>query len=70
MKDIYKKNNIVIKPVSVCDMYEIGDWAESYPWIKLGFLDSSHKLSYFDTAFYLIVNKTLEADEQNGSFYR
>ena len=33
----YKKEGIKIRPASLGEEYEIGGWATSYNWIKIGY---------------------------------
>ncbi len=44
---------IVVEAVGVCDFYEVGNWTEYYPDIKLGYKTSDHQTLYSDICFYI-----------------
>lgn len=52
-RNIYNKRNIKIKPVGVCDIYEIGNWSECYSCVKLGYLNNEYQPKYSDISFYI-----------------
>lgn len=54
-----KKDKIIVKPAGVCDIYEIGNWTDSYSWIKLGYKDKDYDSKYSDVAFYVTKNKDI-----------
>lgn len=51
MKKINEEYKTLIEEIGVCDFYDIGHWADSYPGIKLGYYDESYKAKYSDIAF-------------------
>lgn len=54
-----KKSKIIVKPAGVCDIYDIGNWTDSYSWIKLGYKDKDYDSKYSDIAFYVTKNKDI-----------
>ncbi len=48
-----KKTKVTIEPVNVCDIYEVGNWTNCYPFIKLGYKDDDYQQKYSDVAFYI-----------------
>ena len=57
MKKIDK--NISIKKIGVCDIYEVGNWAISYPWIRLGYNDKNYQPKYSDITYYIKENNSI-----------
>ena len=53
MKNSFK---VAIKKVNVCDIYEVGNWASCYPWIRLGYKVEDYTSKYSDI-MYCIKNK-------------
>lgn len=53
MENIRKKSKIVIEAVGVCDMYEVGNWTDCYPSIKLGYKNDEREAKISDVAFYI-----------------
>ena len=51
---------ITISSVSVCDIYEVGNWTESYSWIKLGYKLDKYESKYSDISFSI--------KDENGIF--
>lgn len=45
--------------VGVCDTYEIGNWTDCYPFIKLGFKRDDYQAKYSDVSFYLKENDNI-----------
>ena len=43
-----KFKNVIIEPVGVCDIYEVGHWTKYYSCIKLGYLIEDYDSKYFD----------------------
>lgn len=52
----YKKEGIKIRPASLGEEYEIGGWATSYNWIKIGYEYEKYTSRYSDIN-YVITNK-------------
>lgn len=52
----YEKEGIKIRPASLDEEYEIGGWASSYDWIKIGYEYEKYQSRYSDIN-YVIVNK-------------
>lgn len=51
----YEKEGIKIRPASLDEEYEIGGWASSYNWIKIGYEYEKYQSRYSDIN-YVIVN--------------
>ena len=43
---VYNKDNVVIRPATLHEEYEIGNWIKSYPWIKIGFVNQKVNKKY------------------------
>lgn len=55
-KSLNKNKKITVSKVGVCDVYEIGNWTDCYPSIKLGFKRDDYRAKYSDLSFYLKEN--------------
>lgn len=44
---------MIIEEVGICDSYEVGNWTEYYPDIKLGYKIPDYKGKYSDISFYI-----------------
>ena len=53
----YKKDEIEIRPLRVCEEYEVGDWINYYDWIKLGYRYLPRAQKYFDIIYVMSINK-------------
>lgn len=53
MKKNVNESKIVVEPVGVCDIYEVGNWTDYYSFIKLGYKVDDYKSKIFDTSFYI-----------------
>ena len=52
-KSTYKEEKITINEFGTSAIFEYGNWASSYPFIKLGYENADVESSYFDTAYYI-----------------
>lgn len=52
-KTLCKKSKITVLPVGVCDTYEVGNWTDCYPSVKLGYKNDNHLSQLSDTSFYV-----------------
>lgn len=58
-RKISKELKVTIKPVNVCDIYEVGNWTNYYPFIKLGYKNDDYQQKYSDRAFYIKTKKDI-----------
>lgn len=52
----FKKDGIEIRPASLHEETEIGNWPSTYPWIKLGYEDETISNRYSDIMYVMTIN--------------
>lgn len=57
-KNLIGKSKIVVEPVDMCDIYEVGNWTDYYSFIKLGYKVDDYESKIFDTSFCIKDNGT------------
>lgn len=57
----YKKDGVEIRPASLHEECEIGNWPSTYPWIKLGYEDESISHRYSDIMYVMRLNNDVMA---------
>ncbi len=71
-----KKPKIAVSAVDVCDIYEVGNWTNCYPSVKLGFKLDDYDAKYSDLSFclkendniigYFIARNVINLNKQDG----
>lgn len=52
----YKSKEVVIRPASLGEEYEVGIWATTYPWVKMGYDDYKYEPKYSDITYVMLVH--------------
>ena len=52
----YKKDGVIIRPASLDEEYEIGGWASSCPWIRVGYEYDGYRKKYSDITYVILLN--------------
>lgn len=55
----YKKDGVVIRPATLHEEYDIGNWTTYYDWIKLGYEYSEYESLYSDIMYVMTINGSL-----------
>ena len=55
----YKKDGVVIRPATLHEEYDIGNWTTYYVWIKLGYEYSEYESLYSDIMYVMTINGSL-----------
>ena len=55
----YKKDGVVIRPATLHEEYDIGNWTKYYDWIKLGYEYSEYESLYSDILYVMTINGSL-----------
>lgn len=58
-KSLNKNQTITLSKVGVCDIYEVGNWTNYYPSVKLGFKRDDYEAKYSDLSFCLKENDNI-----------
>lgn len=58
-RKLSKELKVTIKPVNVCDIYEVGNWTNYYPFLKLGYKNDDYQQKYSDITFYIKTKKDI-----------
>lgn len=59
MRKLHREPAATVQLVGVCDIYEVGNWVNCYPWIKLGYKLEGYQEKYSDIAFSINVRGSI-----------
>lgn len=55
----YKMDNVIIRPASLDEEYEVGRWSNRYSWIKISYLNMDYKGKYSDIIYVMTINNEI-----------
>jgi len=51
----YRIGNVIIRPASLGEEYEIGGWKTTYPRVKMGYEFNNYQPKYFDITYVMLL---------------
>ena len=60
----YKSKEVVIRPASLDEEYEVGGWATTYPWVRMGYEDYKNEPKYiYETLKFIAEARNMFIEE-------